>query len=103
MAPSAEGMIPCFLLGVLLFVHWPVTGQWFIGFAVGIDMIFRGWAWVMLAMALGKARPQMEASGATQAAFVETSPEVWALTLAEDVRTAFAQISVGVGAIGSCL
>jgi uncharacterized membrane protein HdeD (DUF308 family) len=40
------------VLGILLFVHWPWTGLWFIGFAVAIGLIFRGWAWVMLALAL---------------------------------------------------
>jgi uncharacterized membrane protein HdeD (DUF308 family) len=38
------------LLGLLLWIHWPVSGVWFIGFAVGVELIFRGWAWVMLAM-----------------------------------------------------
>jgi len=50
---------------VLLLVHWPVSALWFIGFAVGIDMIFRGWAWVMLAMRLGKTSPPMQAARAT--------------------------------------
>jgi uncharacterized membrane protein HdeD (DUF308 family) len=40
------------LLGILLWVHWPVSGLWFIGFAIGIELILRGWAWVMLALAL---------------------------------------------------
>jgi uncharacterized membrane protein HdeD (DUF308 family) len=38
------------LLGILLFVHWPTSGLWFIGFAVGVALIFRGWAWIMLAL-----------------------------------------------------
>jgi uncharacterized membrane protein HdeD (DUF308 family) len=40
------------VLGVLLWVHWPWTGLWFIGFAISIGLIFRGWAWVMVAFAL---------------------------------------------------
>jgi uncharacterized membrane protein HdeD (DUF308 family) len=40
------------VLGVLLLIHWPFTGVWFIGFAVAIGLIFRGWAWVMIALAL---------------------------------------------------
>ena len=40
------------ILGVLLWVHWPWTGLWFIGFAIAIALIFRGWAWVMVALAL---------------------------------------------------
>jgi uncharacterized membrane protein HdeD (DUF308 family) len=38
------------VLGILLWVHWPSSALWFIGFAVGIGLIFRGWAWVMLAV-----------------------------------------------------
>jgi len=41
-------------LGVLLAVHWPATGSWFIGFAVGLDMIFYGWALLMFAVAIKK-------------------------------------------------
>src|SRR5262249_39066579 len=38
------------VLGLLLWLQWPVTGLWFIGFSVGISMIFRGWSWVMLSI-----------------------------------------------------
>ncbi len=38
------------VLGLMLWAQWPSSGLWFIGFAVGISMIFRGWAWVMLGM-----------------------------------------------------
>jgi uncharacterized membrane protein HdeD (DUF308 family) len=38
------------VLGLMLWLQWPSSGLWFIGFAVGISMIFRGWAWVMLGM-----------------------------------------------------
>jgi uncharacterized membrane protein HdeD (DUF308 family) len=38
------------VLGILLFVHWPISALWFIGFAVGVALIFRGWAWIMLAL-----------------------------------------------------
>jgi uncharacterized membrane protein HdeD (DUF308 family) len=40
------------LLGILLFVHWPLTGLWFIGFAIGFALVFRGWAWMMLGFRL---------------------------------------------------
>jgi uncharacterized membrane protein HdeD (DUF308 family) len=39
-------------LGVMLWIHWPWTGLWFIGFAVAIGLIFRGWGLVMIAFAL---------------------------------------------------
>jgi len=51
------------LLGVLLWVHWPVSGLWFIGFAIGIELMFRGWTWIMLAMWLR--RRNLLATGAT--------------------------------------
>ena len=40
------------ILGLLLLAQWPVSALWFIGFAVGVDMIFRGWGWIMLALAV---------------------------------------------------
>jgi uncharacterized membrane protein HdeD (DUF308 family) len=44
------------LLGLLLLIHWPVSALWFIGFAVGVALIFRGWAWIMLALMLRRHR-----------------------------------------------
>jgi uncharacterized membrane protein HdeD (DUF308 family) len=38
------------LLGIALWVHWPLSGLYFIGLAIGIELIFRGWAWLMLAL-----------------------------------------------------
>jgi len=49
--PILNGVISI-LLGILLFVHWPVSGLWFIGLAIRIELIFRGWAWVMIAFDL---------------------------------------------------
>lgn len=40
------------LLGFLLIIHWPTSALWFIGFAVGIALIFRGWGWVVLGLRL---------------------------------------------------
>jgi uncharacterized membrane protein HdeD (DUF308 family) len=42
------------LLGVLVLAQWPTSGLWVIGLFVGIDLIFRGWAWVALALDLRK-------------------------------------------------
>jgi uncharacterized membrane protein HdeD (DUF308 family) len=39
-------------LGVMLAMQWPTSGQWFIGFAVGLDMILYGWAMLMFAAAI---------------------------------------------------
>lgn len=38
------------VLGVLIFAQWPVSAFWIIGTFVGIDLILRGWATLMLAM-----------------------------------------------------
>lgn len=42
------------LLGILIVVQWPDTAYWVIGLIVGIDMIFDGWWWVMIALAMRK-------------------------------------------------
>jgi uncharacterized membrane protein HdeD (DUF308 family) len=39
------------ILGILLWVQWPWSGLWFLGFAVGVSLILRGWSYVMLALA----------------------------------------------------
>jgi len=43
-------------LGLLIWAQWPTASMWIIGTFVGIDLVFRGWAWVMLAIAVSKAR-----------------------------------------------
>jgi uncharacterized membrane protein HdeD (DUF308 family) len=45
------------LLGIFLWRHWPGDAYWVIGLFVGIDLIFRGWAWVMLALVVKQAGP----------------------------------------------
>jgi len=40
------------LLGVMLWVDWPGSGLWFIGFAVGLSLLLRGWSYVMFAIAV---------------------------------------------------
>jgi uncharacterized membrane protein HdeD (DUF308 family) len=52
--PVLNGVLSI-VLGIALWVHWPWTGLWFIGFAIAIELIFRGWAWVMVALALRNA------------------------------------------------
>lgn len=39
------------VLGAMLATGWPTSALWFIGFAIGIDLIFSGWALLMLAAA----------------------------------------------------
>jgi uncharacterized membrane protein HdeD (DUF308 family) len=39
-----------FALGVAIWRRWPEASYWVIGLFVGIDLIFNGWSWVMLAL-----------------------------------------------------
>lgn len=39
-------------LGVLLWAEWPSSGLWFLGLAVGISLVLRGWSYVMFALAI---------------------------------------------------
>jgi uncharacterized membrane protein HdeD (DUF308 family) len=44
-------------LGILLWAQWPFSGLWFLGFAVGVSLILRGWSYVMFALAIHKSVP----------------------------------------------
>lgn len=44
--------IMSFILGVLLWIEWPVSAAWFIGFVVGLNFIFAGVAWAAVAWRL---------------------------------------------------
>jgi len=46
--PLLSGFV-ALLLGILIYRQWPASGLWVIGLFVGIEMIFYGWSWVMLA------------------------------------------------------
>jgi uncharacterized membrane protein HdeD (DUF308 family) len=39
-----------FLLGLMIYKQWPASSLWVIGLFIGIDLIFNGWAWIMLAL-----------------------------------------------------
>ena len=41
-----------FLLGALIYRHFPESAIWVIGTLVGVDMLFNGVTWVMLALEL---------------------------------------------------
>ena len=40
------------LLGILILSGWPGSSLWVIGLFVGLDLLFHGWAWVILALDL---------------------------------------------------
>ena len=42
------------LLGILIWRGWPEASLWVIGTFVGLDLLFNGWSWVMLALAARK-------------------------------------------------
>jgi uncharacterized membrane protein HdeD (DUF308 family) len=44
-----NGIIDLFL-GVLIWNGWPESSLWVIGLFVGIDLLFHGWSWVILAL-----------------------------------------------------
>ncbi len=54
---SVASGIASVVLGVLLVMQWPVSGMWFIGFAVGLDLMLYGWALLMFAAAVKKLLP----------------------------------------------
>jgi len=61
---TLTGGIINLILGILIWQQWPVSGLWVIGLFVGIDLIFTGWTWVMLALAVKNLRPRTQASWA---------------------------------------
>jgi uncharacterized membrane protein HdeD (DUF308 family) len=47
------------VLGVMLAMQWPTSGAWFIGFAVGLDLVLYGWSLLMFAAAVKKLFPSI--------------------------------------------
>lgn len=43
-----------FILGLMIKQQWPYSGLFIIGLFIGIDLIFSGWSYVMLALAAKK-------------------------------------------------
>lgn len=40
------------ILGIMIWYEWPESSFWVIGLFIGIDLIFTGWSWVMLGLAV---------------------------------------------------
>ncbi|HVM91474.1 MAG TPA: DUF308 domain-containing protein [Terriglobales bacterium] len=40
------------VLGALLWAEWPWSGVWFLGVALGVSLILRGWSYIMFAIAI---------------------------------------------------
>lgn len=49
--PLLSGVINL-VLGILIWSMWPLSSLWVIGLFVGIEMIFNGWWWVMIGLAV---------------------------------------------------
>jgi uncharacterized membrane protein HdeD (DUF308 family) len=43
-----------FLCGLVIYHHLPLDALWVIGLLVGLEMLFNGWTWIMLSIALRK-------------------------------------------------
>jgi uncharacterized membrane protein HdeD (DUF308 family) len=54
---AASGAVS-FLLGLMLWNQWPVSGLWFIGLCIGIDLIVEGIGWLMLCYGADTAHAQ---------------------------------------------
>lgn len=39
-----------FLLGLMIYADWPLSGLWVIGLFIGVDLILAGWSWVILSL-----------------------------------------------------
>jgi uncharacterized membrane protein HdeD (DUF308 family) len=48
-----NGMIT-FLLGVIIYRQFPASAIWVLGLLVGLEMLFHGWTWIMLSLAIKK-------------------------------------------------
>jgi uncharacterized membrane protein HdeD (DUF308 family) len=55
---TVGGGIINLLLGIMIWQQWPAAALWVIGLFVGIDLMFTGWTWVALALALKTVRPR---------------------------------------------
>lgn len=47
------------MMGMLIYKQWPASGLWVIGLFLGIDLIFNGWSWIMLAFGI-RALPKQQ-------------------------------------------
>jgi uncharacterized membrane protein HdeD (DUF308 family) len=53
--------------GVIIYDAYPLSAFWVIGLLVGLDLLFNGWTWIMLAFALRRIGRQSERDAATTA------------------------------------
>lgn len=51
------------VLGIMIWQQWPFSGLWVIGLFVGIDLIFTGWTWLILALSVKNLRNVKDMDG----------------------------------------
>ncbi len=39
-----------FILGVMIYFGWPLSGLWVIGLFIGVYLILAGWSWLILSL-----------------------------------------------------
>ncbi len=44
--------IVTFLLGVVIYRHFRESSIWILGLLIGLELLFNGWTWIMLALAV---------------------------------------------------
>ena len=51
------------LLGVIIYRHFPKDVPWVIGLLIGLEMLFNGWTWIMLSLAIRGIRQGRRVTG----------------------------------------
>ena len=64
------------LLGIYIYSQWPLDSFIILGLFVGIDMIFTGWTWVMLALAVRDLGRRVASAGGAQHRAPRADPQV---------------------------
>jgi Uncharacterized conserved protein len=60
--PLLSGIIDL-VLGVLIWIEWPVSALWVLGLFVGISLVFRGFNWIGIGGALRNRNVRLDAPG----------------------------------------
>jgi uncharacterized membrane protein HdeD (DUF308 family) len=50
------------LLGIVIYRHLQTSALWVIGILVGVELLFNGWGWIMLALAVKKIPKELPAA-----------------------------------------
>lgn len=48
--------IMAIILGIMILAHWPVSGIWFIGLFIAIEMIINGWSYILIALSMRRVK-----------------------------------------------